>query len=828
MRRNRGIASVALTVVLLGGPPSIADDQTLRREVLNAIEIAKDVIIRHQHRDGSWTAAKRGDRFKVGITSLATLALLNAGMTRDDPPVRDALSFLRSLPPAAPNYTYDTSLMIMALVAAHDGARDHARILQLTHRLEQCQIKTGAGAGLWTYQTAPNPSSDGDRSNGQFAVLGLRDAAEAGIPVDRATWRRIDEHWRREQKQDGSWGYSAADNRTRGSMAVAGLATLAITARMLRDHDRDEHNGRPNCCPGDRTDEAIERAVDWVTGHFTVERNPGYHGWPLYYLYGLERAGRLNGVRFFGRHDWYREGARFLVGRQSPRTGWTSDGGFEDDPAVGTSLGLLFLAKGLSPVLINKLKYGPVDPNNVTQVFGDDWNNHPHDVRNITEFLSGRKGWPLSMTSQTVALPQLSDVDERVAVQELRQASILYLTGQERPEFTNDQIRILRRYVDEGGFIFAVANCSRVNFEDGFRDTITRMFPDGDATLQRLKSDHAVFRAEFLLNADSVELHGVDLGCRTSMIYSPEDLSCLWDKWARQEPPGRSDNLTALIMRDLRIGANVIAYATGRQPPAKLEVDDIRGEESPQERIEAGFLQIAKLRHDGGWDAAPRALKNLLHALNQKVGLGVSPRQRNLVASDRNIFNYPILYMHGRHAFHLDDAEREQLRKYLDRGMVLFADACCGSSQFDDSFRDFMRELFPDRELKRIPETHELVTSGAGMGYDIRRVTRRVPAGDDADTLESRMEEGPPVLEGIDIDGRYAVIYSKYDISCALERQTTVDCAGYEPDDAVRIAVNIVLYSMLQDIRYRRLLVDAEAAEAADHAAPDNALFHTE
>jgi hypothetical protein len=51
------------------------------------------------------------------------------------------------------------------------------------------------------------------------------------------------------------------------------------------------------------------------------------------------------------------------------------------------------------------------------------------------------------------------------------------------------------------------------------------------------------------------------------------------------------------------------------------------------------------------------------------------------------------------------------------------------------------------------------------------------------------------------IDGRLAVIYSKYDISCALERQATSACAGYTTEDATRIAVNIVLYSFLQKVK---------------------------
>ena len=60
------------------------------------------------------------------------------------------------------------------------------------------------------------------------------------------------------------------------------------------------------------------------------------------------------------------------------------------------------------------------------------------------------------------------------------------------------------------------------------------------------------------------------------------------------------------------------------------------------------------------------------------------------------------------------------------------------------------------------------------------------------------VREVEPFLEGIQIDGRYAVIYSKYDISCALECQASVACEGYLEDDALKIAINVILYSLLE------------------------------
>jgi hypothetical protein len=142
---------------------------------------------------------------------------------------------------------------------------------------------------------------------------------------------------------------------------------------------------------------------------------------------------------------------------------------------------------------------------------------------------------------------------------------------------------------------------------------------------------------------------------------------------------------------------------------------------------------------------------------------------------------------------------------------VLFADACCGSSNFDRSFRDLMRQMYPDQELKQIPADHEIFSDT--VGHKIEKVTRRrlVPNQENA-ALAMRSEQGSPILEGIEIDGRYVVIYSRYDISCALEHQASLSCDGYIEEDAAKIAVNVVLYSMLQNISWRSHLDSADSA----------------
>ena len=62
--------------------------------------------------------------------------------------------------------------------------------------------------------------------------------------------------------------------------------------------------------------------------------------------------------------------------------------------------------------------------------------------------------------------------------------------------------------------------------------------------------------------------------------------------------------------------------------------------------------------------------------------------------------------------------------------------------------------------------------------------------------FSSEFRDVDPHLEGIKINGRWAVIYSKYDIGCALEKHKSTDCLGHDPDSALRLGTAAVLYAL--------------------------------
>ncbi len=792
-RRPSSVLFLAVTWATLLNAPTIVMAQKLSADkVLKSIDRGQQFLLSRQRDDGSWQVGGAA-KFQVGATSLVLLSLINSGMTAKDPEIQKGLQYLRGVKEPQPDFVYEMSLMISALVAARDGERDKPRIAQLAGHLERMQITIGDNKGSWGYTRTRQTS--GDRSNAQFAILGLRDAANAGFKVNRTTWSRARDHWLSAQNTDGGWGYSNLGDKSSGSMTAAGIASLVITSRMLQDASDDlTPEGRPNCCRSSSDDpyrKALDRGVKWMARNFAVGHNPGNNSWILYYLYGLERAGRLSGLRFFGNHDWYRAGARFLVAGQSPRDhSWRGQGHIEADPVVGTSFALLFLSKGLSPVLMNKMEFGE----------SNDWEQHPYDVTNLTDHITTLPKWPHLLSSQVVDVKKL---DRKTGSSTLTQAPMLLITGSEKFEFSKETIEIFKEYINQGGFIFAVRNCEGEGFDASFRRLIETMYPE-EAELALLPDDHPVFRSEYPFpQPELIDFWGVEFGCRTAIIYSREDLSCLWGKWARFAPQGRAPQTTGMISRAMKLGVNVVAYATGREPPNKLENDETKPDEAVPDPIERGLLQIAKLRQDEGRDVAPKALRNLLMNLNQTAGIAVSTAERQVKPVDASLFRYPLVYMHGRNAFQMTPEEQEQLQLYLKRGGVLFANACCGSKAFDRSFRNTVGKLFPGVRLERIPVTHELFSQK--IGHDIRKVRRRSrdATPNPNQPLTNFIREGEPLLEGLSIDGRLAVIYSPYDISCALQKQSTIACPGYLSEDAFRIAINVVLYAMLQDADYR-------------------------
>jgi hypothetical protein len=757
-------------VGLLAWPSRPAAAQVTADDVEQAIQRGIAYLKAEQQADGGWSAYAS---FPGGTTALCTLALLNCGVPVDDPVVARALLHLRKLTDL--EQTYTVALQTMALCAA-EPQKDKFQISRNVGWLQSAQRTKGNNNGSWGYSKDPPQA---DNSNAQFALLALLEAERAGVQVQESTWRRALAHWQRQQRSDGAWTYTEGAPPT-GSMTCAGVASLMISSGQIARLDAQVVGDSVRCCgPQEADATAIERGIAWLNRNFSVRSNPGSgDSRLLYYLYALERVGRLSGRRFIGQHDWYREGAEMLIELQDPLAGFWQVG---DPGVVSTSFALLFLSKGRRPVLVAKLRRPPED----------DWNRHRNDIAHLTRYVEGR--WQQDLTWQTVDLTAATAED-------LLQSPVLFVSGRDGLPLTPAQKKNLRNFVDGGGFLFVETCCDGQAFDRDFRSLMRELFPD--SPLRLLPPDHPVWYAEQRVDARYLRpLLGIDACCRTGVVYCPRDLSCFWELATQQRnrrrdyPPAVQEEIDAC----LAIGANVLAYATGRELRDKLEDPELVSVLKAPPPEDRAALRVAKLQHSGGADDAPTALANLLSLLQEHSRLRVSPEKYLVAPTDTRLADYPIAFLHGRRRFRFSPEQREALARFVANGGVILADAICASAEFADALREEVAAIWPERPLERIPPTHPLFTDHF-HGHDVTSVTLRDPkarARSD-DPLAARLERTTPLLEGIEMDDRYVVIFSPYDISCALENRPSLECRGYIRQDAMRLGINLILYAMQQ------------------------------
>ena len=111
----------------------------------------------------------------------------------------------------------------------------------------------------------------------------------------------------------------------------------------------------------------------------------------------------------------------------------------------------------------------------------------------------------------------------------------------------------------------------------------------------------------------------------------------------------------------------------------------------------------------------------------------------------------------------------------------------------DKAFRAMVGRLFPDKKLEPIPLDDDLYSAEVN-GTAVTTVRCRTDAAGGAGAAGFR--EVAPQLEGIKLDGRWVVVYSKYDIGCALEKHQSSDCLGHDFASAVKLGTAVVLYAL--------------------------------
>ncbi len=187
----------------------------------------------------------------------------------------------------------------------------------------------------------------------------------------------------------------------------------------------------------------------------------------------------------------------------------------------------------------------------------------------------------------------------------------------------------------------------------------------------------------------------------------------------------------------------------------------------------------------GDWECDRGDIAGLLEIANPALKMNYTSRTVHLHKLTDDPAEIPIIYFTGHLDISLDDTSLANLKRFILAGGTVLVDACCGSTAFTTGFEREMKKIFPDRPLVRIPQSHPVF----GSFYDVHKVAYEngVPK-----------EEGTkPALWGFEIGCRMAVIFTKYDLSCGWEGHSPRG-PGYSVEDARKMGVNIVAYSLSQ------------------------------
>ncbi|MCX7420262.1 MAG: hypothetical protein NT013_12070 [Planctomycetia bacterium] len=338
-------------------------------------------------------AIQRGLNYLKGRTlqdyeaGLVTYAAISAGEKPDSEFVQKNVAIIlkrfnsNSYAPQQ-HHIYGAAVDAMGLTAAN-----RELYLPQIQLIADFIIKDQRENGAWDYA---NQNHGGDTSISQYGSLGLWAAARAGVKIPPKVWDRSVNWHALTHLQEGAFGYHPLGDEKGAShsMTVAAIGSLCIARIFLTDPSQTsvdltetEEPAKPkkkdtkafgvlekvtpteNIPMDDATktdrpenykvtntrrkmDAHIGGAMGWLGKHFTVDRPVG---WPIYYLYGLERAAALTNSDKIGGRDWYKDGYSHLIKTQAADGSWFEQSG----PTPATCFGILFLTRATEKIAPN-------------------------------------------------------------------------------------------------------------------------------------------------------------------------------------------------------------------------------------------------------------------------------------------------------------------------------------------------------------------------------------------------------------------------------------------------------------------------------------------
>ncbi|MEX0858412.1 MAG: DUF4159 domain-containing protein [Balneolaceae bacterium] len=182
---------------------------------------------------------------------------------------------------------------------------------------------------------------------------------------------------------------------------------------------------------------------------------------------------------------------------------------------------------------------------------GGDWYNDPSALQNLIRFT--KENVPINISD--------SYKDVSLGSAELHTYPFLFLTGHGNITLNSAEVRNLREYLENGGFLYIDDD---YGIDEFIRPAMKEVFPDEDFV--ELPFNHSIYSQVFEFSSGLPKIHehdneapkgyGIYRDGKLVVFYSVE--SNLGDGWADAEI---HDNPADIRQKALQMGANILIYA---------------------------------------------------------------------------------------------------------------------------------------------------------------------------------------------------------------------------------------------------------------------------
>jgi hypothetical protein len=397
------------------------------------------------------------------------------------------------------------------------------------------------------------------------------------------------------------------------------------------------------------------------------------------------------------------------------------------------------------------------------------WNQRPRDAANVTNWI-GR---------QLEREVRWQIVNLKSPPEDLHDAPILYLAGNQALTLSDKDTEALRAFAQQGGLILGHADCSNPVFATAFKKLGTKLFPPYE--FRELPADHLIYNEIYPRKKwrNPPRVQGLSNGVRELMILLPAgDPARFWQTGAvlGHEPV-------------YELMANLFLYATEHRD---LRIKPETWLVTPQPNVTPPTtLRVARLSFEGNWNPEPAGwprLAAILHNQNavelkiDTVKLGENKLAAAVKPDDTQGFRLAHLTATGK--VKLRDAQRAELKTFVESGGTLFVDAAGGDPQAAESLE---AELAAIAGVKAVPLPLDSPLY-KNLGMPAMDVAYRPFA-----MKRTLGQIKGPRLRAITVKGRPAIFFSPEDISAGLVGEAMDGIFGYTPDSAVAIARAVVM-----------------------------------